>query len=210
MAKYSYEQKPGESIESYYRRIAKVADQRLVRLERLADQPGYGNATQWAYRQAMTSIETWSGEGAKRFNVKPPEDIHALRAKINDIKTFLGKPSSTKAGITQIYQKRVKTINDNHGTHFTVNDMIKLFGDGDLDKILEKMGGSDTTVEAVGYIKDNAKDKKTFKQLKAQAKVAGEVPEYTGDPFIDSRIKNLLNDPEMTKTMYRYIRSFEK
>ena len=99
MAKYSFEQKPGESIERYYRRIAKVADQRLVRLEQLAGQEGYGNATQWAYRRAMSDIETWSGEGAKRFHTKPPESLSAMRAKINDIKTFLGSESSTKSHI---------------------------------------------------------------------------------------------------------------
>lgn len=210
MAKYSYEQKPGESIEQYYRRIAKVADQRLVRLEKLATQEGFGNAKQWAYRRAMSDIETWSGEGATRFNTKPPEDMQALRAKINDIKTFLGKPSSTKSGIKAVYQKRIDTLNKNHNTNFTINDIIKLFGDGNLDEVLDKLGGSDTTIEAIGYLKDNAKDRKILKQLEADAKVSSDVPEYTGDPFLDERINKVLKDPEITKIMYKYIRSMKK
>ena len=99
---YNYEIKPGESIEAYYHRIAKVADQRLVRLEKLEGQEGYGNALQWAYKRAMSDIETWSGEGASRFNTKAPANANQLKAKINDIKTFLGSESSTKSGITEV------------------------------------------------------------------------------------------------------------
>ena len=136
---YNYEMRPGESLQSYYRRIAKVADQRLVRLEKLADQPGYGNATQWAYKRAMRDIASWSGDDAKRFNTKAPSNINQLRAKINDIKTFLGSESSTKSGISSTYKQRVNTLNKNYGTKYQVDDLQKLFSSS-LWKKMETKG----------------------------------------------------------------------
>ena len=41
-----------------YRKLAKRADQRLVRLERYAQQPKYSNVTQFAYKKAMRDIRS--------------------------------------------------------------------------------------------------------------------------------------------------------
>lgn len=104
-----------ETYEQYYRRIAKVADQRLVRLERLAQQEGYEGASKWAYGSAMYDIEKWSGSGAKRFNTKPPADTNALKAKINDIQEFLQAPTSTKQGIKDVYKRKAESFNKSYG-----------------------------------------------------------------------------------------------
>ena len=204
---YNYEQKPGESIEAYYHRIAKVADQRLVRLERLADQPGYGNATQWAYRRAMSDIETWSGEGATRFHTKAPTDKRSLQAKINDIKTFLGSESSTKSGISSTYQKRVETINKNYGTQFQVDDLQKIFNSALWKKMEAKNYSSDQILTAVGYIKDNATDEDAYKALQSEARKRKNLPEFTGDPFVDNLIKDMLRSKKSVDEMYQYFKS---
>lgn len=204
---YNYEQKPGESIEAYYHRIAKVADQRLVRLERLADQPGYGNATQWAYRRAMSDIETWSGEGATRFHTKAPTDKRSLQAMINDIKTFLGSESSTKSGISSTYQKRVETINKNYGTQFQVDDLQKIFSSALWKKMEAKNYSSDQILTAIGYIKDNATDDDAYKALQAEARKRKNLPEFTGDPFVDNLIKDMLRSKKSVDEMYQYFKS---
>lgn len=207
MAKYSYEQKPGESIEAYYRRIAKVADQRLVRLERLADVPGYGNATQWAYRRAMSDIETWSGEGAKRFNTKAPSNLNALRAKINDIKSFLGSESSTKSGITETYKNRADTINRKYGTSFQVDDLAKVFSNGLMKKLEAKGFSSKTILKAIGYIQDNATDKDALKMMQSEARKRKYVPEFSGDLFADEAIRSLLRSKTSVTEMYNYLKN---
>ena len=204
---YNYEQKPGESIEAYYHRIAKVADQRLVRLERLAGQSGYGNATQWAYRRAMSDIETWSGEGATRFHTKAPSDKRSLQAKINDIKTFLGSESSTKSGISSTYQKRVETINKNYGTQFQVDDLQKIFSSALWKKMEAKNYSSDQILTAIGYIKDNATDDDAYKALQAEARKRKNLPEFTGDPFVDNLIKDMLRSKKSVDEMYQYFKS---
>lgn len=206
--KYNIEQKPGESLEAYYRRIAKAADQRLIRLEALEKKEGYGNANQWAYKRAMSDIKTWSGDTAKRFNTKAPTSRKQLQAKINDIQTFLGAESSTKSGIDRIYKKRVKTINDNFDANFTVDEFKKLT-DSSLWKRIEgsDFGGSDTVFEAITSIKkasDNDKD--LFEKLKSQDEFDKKLPPFTGDRMVDNVIKEMLSDAETIEDMYQYFK----
>ena len=203
---YSYEMRPGESLQGYSRRIAKVADQRLVRLEKLADQAGYGNATQWAYKRAMRDIAQWSGESATRFNTKPPEKAHQLQAKINDIKTFLGSESSTKSGIKATYQQRINTLNTKYGTKYQTDDLQKLFSSSLWKKMETKGYDSDTIMKAIGYIQNKASDEDVLKGLQAEARKRKNVPEFTGDPFIDEAVRDMLRSKSTVNEMYQYFK----
>lgn len=210
----NYEMRPGETIQSYYRRIAKVADQRLVRLERLAEQEGYKNADQWAYRKAMRDISTWSGENAQRFNTKPPTNIRQLQAKINDIKSFLGSPSSTKSGIKSVYQTRANSINENYGTKFSTADLEDLFSSSLWKKVDAKKYDSDTVMKAIGYISHTIEADPAHREtdeilqgLQATARKRKEVPEFTGDPFIDSVVIDILRSKKTVNEMYQYFKS---
>lgn len=128
-----------ETLEQYYRRIAKQADQRLLRLENLAKQQGYEGATKWSYARAAYDITNkWGGNAeTPRFNTKPPEDTNALKAKINDIQEFLQAPTSTKTGITEGYKKKADTFNKNFGTNVSWEDWaeyLNRFGGSLYDK----------------------------------------------------------------------------
>ena len=156
MAKsYNLDYKPGEDALQYYKRLAKVADQRLVRLEQLSTQKGYENVTAYAYARAQYDIGRYSA--GHRFNTKPPVkadgtvDSQLLNEKIADIKTFLSSVSSTKAGITTTYEKRAKTINEKFGTSYTWQDMADYFQSGDFKKH-QKDFGSETIFKAIGKI----------------------------------------------------------
>ena len=137
-----------------YRSLAKKADQRLLRLERLSKEPGFKNVLSWAYQKAMKSIRQWSGEAASRFNVKPPTKTTSLRAKIRDIEDFLHMKTSEKRKIVKIYKKRADTLNKNNGTNFTWEDVGKFFESGEWEK-MEKEYGSKTAIMAVGEIQKN-------------------------------------------------------
>ena len=81
--KSSIEQRAGESDLDYYTRLAKQADQRLVRLEKLSNEPGFENVKKYAYAAAMRDIESYGGAGKKmRFNTKPPKAPQLFREKI--------------------------------------------------------------------------------------------------------------------------------
>lgn len=140
-----------------YRKLAKTADQRLLRLERLSKQNGFKNVLSWAYRKAMKDIKYWTGETAERFNTKPPNNINLLNAKIRDIEKFLLMPTSNKRQILQIYKKRADTINKKYGTDFKWEDLAKYFERKQYIKT-DGQYGSKTMLMAVGEIQDNEKN----------------------------------------------------
>lgn len=154
-----------KSLEKEYRKLAKQADQRLVRLESYKHDKGFKTATLWAYPKAIHAIERWSGEGATRFNTKPPENDIDLMKKIADIKEFLASPSSTKKGIIGIYKKKANTLNENYGTNFTWQELAEFFEDGGAwEQLREADYGSDTILTAIGsYKQDKTKIEKAIK-----------------------------------------------
>lgn len=101
------------SLLKEYKKLAKRADQRLVRLEGYRHDKGMQGIEQYAYKTAMRNIRKWSGEGSKRFNTKAPESDRDLLKKIADIKVFLDAPTSTKKGILDLYKRRADTLNKN-------------------------------------------------------------------------------------------------
>ena len=160
MAGYDIEQRPGETLERYYRRLAKTADQRLVRLESYEHDKYYKPATQWAYARAQHDIRKWTGQGpgAKhlRFNTAPPDTQEKLISKINDIKSFLSSPTSTKKGITDVYKKRADTVNKKYGTSFTWQQLAKFYDSGQAE-LWDQYFGSKTAFKTIAEIQKKGK-----------------------------------------------------
>lgn len=144
-----------EELEKEYRRLAKRADQRLVRLEAYRHDKNFKTATQWAYAKAEKDIEKWGGKN--RFNTKPPESKSQLEAKIADIKQFLESPTSTKAGITKVYKKRADTMNKKYGTNFTWENLAEYYNSGMAAKMDAQLG-SKTALKMIGQAQKNKKD----------------------------------------------------
>lgn len=143
-----------KQLMSEYRRYAKRADQRLVRLEKYAQEQQFKSVTSYAYRKAIHDINKWSGADAKRFNVKPPNTTAELKAKIADIKQFLGSETSTKRGIVNTYKRRVDTINEKYGTNFTWEQ----FAEFTQSKLFEKLDSRfylGNVFMAIGVIQKN-------------------------------------------------------
>ena len=155
-----------EAYKQFYKRIAKVADQRLVEIERLAKQPGYKKVKQWAYKVAMREIKGLYGEGAKRFNRKPPSDLRMLYKNINRVLQFLEAPTSSKQGIQEVYEKRAATIQEKYGVSVDWSNIGDLF-ESALYKKVDSKYGSKTAIQAIGIIQaDKKKVKKALKEQK--------------------------------------------
>lgn len=152
---YNVEQRAGESAEKYYRRLAKAADQRLVRLERLAENPLYQNVKKFAYEEALEDIHKWNGVTASRFNTVPPEG-DKLYEKIEDIKSFLTKQTSNVGGINLMYKRMANTFNAKYGTNFTYQQIMKYF-DSQQNEKWNKLFGSKTALTVIGEIQKSAK-----------------------------------------------------
>mgnify|MGYP006921163078 CR=1 FL=1 len=145
-----------------YRKFAKRADQRLVRLEALSREQKYENVLKYAYAVAAKNIESYGKtKGRPRFNTKPPTNTNTLQAKINDIKHFLGSVSSTKKGIMSTYEKRADILNKNMGLEgvdkFTWYELADFFQTKSYEKIASRFG-SDTAFKTIGKIKENLPD----------------------------------------------------
>lgn len=146
-----------------YRTLAKAADTRLKRLEKLGEDfekgiesaQGYGHATDYAYRRAMHDIEMWSGEGATRYNRKPPESVARLKMKMQDIRTFLSMDTSTKSGLARVEEKRAATLNDLFKTNFTPKEIGKFFDSKLRKKMEDKVLDSDTMVKTIAVMRRN-------------------------------------------------------
>lgn len=146
-----------------YNRMAKSADQKLRRLEKLAEQPYYKNATRWAYAEAMQDLKKWSPNKIRpRFQTAPPRNKDGsinktlIKEKMRDIETFMEKPTSTKAGIKKSYENRASTINQKYNTNFSWTEMSTFYN----SKIWEKAAssfGSDTAMKIFATI-GNKKD----------------------------------------------------
>lgn len=161
-----------ESLLSDYRKLAKRADQRLVRLEKYSTDDHYKGATSYAYARAQRDIKAWNGEEASRFNMAPPKNFQQLQAKINDIKTFLEAPTSTKKGITDIYKKRADTTNKRYGTDFSWQDLANFY-ESELSTKLDSQYGSKTLIKAIGAIKQaDAKPSKVKEIIETHKKVS--------------------------------------
>ena len=144
-----------------YNALAKKADRYMRNLEKLSEQPGYRNVKKYAYAKAKKMIEGWTPpekqDKAPRWQRNTPADTRTLKAKINDIKSFLDMPTATKRGITRIYKQRAKTLNEKYkkyGVHFTWEDLAEFFDSGMADKTFNKYG-SDTVLISIGTIKKN-------------------------------------------------------
>ena len=157
---YSLDQKPDETLVQYYRRLAKTADQRMVRLEKASEQKFFHVATEWAYAKATRDILKWIPPGDTkstklRFNTKPPEG-EDLIAKINDIKSFLSSPTSTKQGIINVYKKRADTVNKRYKTKFTWQQLAKYYESGQAE-LWDAKFGSKTALRTIGVMQRNKK-----------------------------------------------------
>lgn len=137
-----------DELVKVYRKAAKAADQRLVRLEQYSQDENYKGSTRYAYSKAQRAIEEWSGEGATRFNTKPPKSMTALKEKIQDIKSFLESSTSTKSGIKNVHMQRAEKLNKRYGTNYSWQEW-DTFLNSDLMKRLEDKYGYGNTKDAV-------------------------------------------------------------
>ena len=163
-----------------YKKLAKRADQRLVRIEKYArDKPKYANIKQYAYARAIRDIRAWSGDKANRFNTKAPLSTQGLMAKIRDIEYFLHSASSTikptyrngkleSAGIESVYGKRADTLNTKYGTNVSWENIGQLF-ESQLYRKMAAKYSSKTAVKIIASLQKNdedilkaLKDKKAF------------------------------------------------
>lgn len=173
--------RPGETEEAYFKQLAKAADQRLLRLEKLAGQEGFEPVLNYAYQSAMYNIKTMTGNpNATRFNVTLQKNKDgsvnkvALHARINAVKQFLEAPTSMKSGILKVYKGRADTINQRYGTDFTWKELASYFEKARYAKKDLEGIGSDVILKAVSQIRNKTSPEDVKKAASQNQKTAGD------------------------------------
>ena len=175
-------QKAGESDLAYFKRLAKAADTRLLRLKEYAKQENYKNILNYAYANAMYDIKALTGDPtAERFNRVPARtksgeiNMQNLHAKINAVKRFLESPTSTKQGITRVYKQRAATINERYGANLTWQEMANYYSSSMAEKIENEYKASKSIVRALGALKRLGDDPETIrKAIEGDIKIAND------------------------------------
>ena len=201
---------PADRLEllKVYRTAAKTADQRLVRLEKLTQEENFKIADKWAYARAIRDIEQYSGEDATRFNTKPPKTLAGLIAKIEDIKTFLKAPSSTKSGIKKMYVERAKKINEDYGMDFTWGEIGTFFEDerwkylGGGKKKDEGKYESGTALKAIGRIRRKFSKDELKKAIKKGSQIDLKMP----DDQVTRTVRDILKDKEQSEMLLELLK----
>ena len=187
------EQRPGESDLQYFKRLAKQADQRLVRIERYAKEKNFQGMINYAYASAMYDIRNLtSNPDANRFNTVPTKtkdgsiNVRNLRAKINAVKRFLEAPTSTKQGLTKVYKNRANTVNRKYGTNFTWQDLAAYYSKNS-NRAFDSEYGSDTML----IVLDGLKELKTMDPEDIKKAAAGDI-KICEDEVANEIAENLL------------------
>ena len=175
-----------------YRQEAKKADQRLVRLEKLAEEEHFKGVLEYAYKRAVRDVKSWGGD--KRFNTAPPTTVTELRAKLTDIQDFLyNKPTSTKSGIVSMYKKRAETMTKRYGAQYGVD-----FSWQDIANFFERKGNekadikkaSKTLIRAIALIKKSAIEE-DLQEIKDEAE---RIEHIEASGVVKARAKKLLKN----------------
>lgn len=185
------QRKAGQSEVEWYRQMVGAANKRLERLEKYSQQENYRAALNYAYEGAVFDIRAITPESkSPRFTLKLKKtksgdvDLRDLHAKINAVQTFLESKTSTKTGITSMYQKRADTINKKYGTNYTWNELGRAFQKLKYTKADKKGYGSGTVLKAIDALRRAG----TKKELNAAIKSNQQL---SSDAVVDEVAKSL-------------------
>lgn len=159
-------------LEERYRKLAKAADQRLVRLEAASRERNFKTATKWAYAKAARDIRSWGGDPDRpRFNqsLKGMSETQ-MRERIAEVEEFILSKTSTKQGIIEVYKKKADTLNkggkegqykDAQGfsqINITWEQLAELAQQGAFDKNDSNVPGSDTVILTLARYQKNKRN----------------------------------------------------
>jgi hypothetical protein len=166
------------------------ANMKLLNLEQLSKQKGYENIKDYAYRNAMQAIKEIRGKEYKRFNL--PSNTHQLEKTKRSLEKFLESPTSTKAGIQEIYEKNASFINQEMGSKMSWQKMGSFLRAAEFEQLKDDYG-SDQAFIIVGemYKHRRKTGKKKFIEMLKKHEIKGidEVDSDTLAEFIETDIK---------------------
>lgn len=206
ISKPSLQQKAGESDRAYYRRLAKQANQRMVRLEDAAKAGGtFKNITSYSYAKVQHMAQNLKGgimqqrkPGMEHRGFRFSEtELSGLSNKqverrIEILKDFLQSPTSTVQDVKTMYKKTAETFNKRYGTSFTWDTFAKYYESGLADKFKNSEAiGSDGGLEVMAVLQ------KTPKKVIQNLEDVDAIIRTVDDEVVQETIKEALKENKL-------------
>lgn len=159
-----------KALQKEARKLAKRANQRMVRLERLAESKDvYSEVKEFSYEVAQKNIRNLYGKTGERlrFTESPKleteisdgtrylegndlykANVQMLREKVKAMETFLASKTSTKTGVDIVLDKRTNTINtaekfgglEKLGLSYSKDELKRFFENKKQEKLQKAVG----------------------------------------------------------------------
>lgn len=183
-----------EIAQAEYKKLAKLADQKMRRLEARAKKENNPEYLRYAYARAQRDIKSWGGN--KRFDIKPPDDLETVRDMLSDARRFMEADTSSVTGFNRIQNSRVDKFNQRLGTNFTRQEFTQLMETGIFDLLSKDFGFGYRTATRIA--KQLVKNKKNILNRKTKATadtLVGILSKYKfrSDPALYTIVQGVLN-----------------
>lgn len=214
-----------EELQKLYVKLAKRADQRLVRLQALQHEQGFKNVTMYAYRTAQTNIKKMGADTSKGLLLFNKKQFYSdnltmtqLHSNLNKVIQFLDSPTSTRQGIEKIYQKRAEQFFEWVGNNLSKSELTKIKRQ-DPERYNAIMDEKPTWQMMYNYFSsgnaekiDNAMGYKNFFQaVRIIAGSKGKInPKTIRDPVLRGDIKIIQNDKSLDDMARKMIKELQK
>lgn len=135
-------------LKEQYKKEARLANDRLRSLEKLANNPDFDKVLNYAYRVAMKAIKkntTARGKG-NRFTI--PKNTNQLERALADVRKFNESVTATKKGIIETYKKDTSAFNKTFGTNYTWKELKQVLDDVNWEE-LKRQYGSPVLVKVI-------------------------------------------------------------
>lgn len=181
-----------KTAQTEYKKIMKIASQRLVDLEKTAkaaemvkraesgdkkakqwvkshytpkDVKYYGDVLKYSYASAMRDLQKLTG--GNRFDVKV-QNQNQERSLMAIAQRFLLSPTSSKSSIKQIYQNRAKSFNSKFNTNFTWQDFAKFVESKEFQDLMNnEKYSSNAMAVTIGKLKKVRDPEKIIDKIKS-------------------------------------------
>jgi hypothetical protein len=178
-----------KDLEARVKPMLQEANMKLLNLERLAKDPQFAGIEQFAYRQAMQAIKEIRGAEYKRFNM--PKNIHKLEKTERELEKFLSRPTSSKKGVLELYEKNAEALNERFGSRFSWQKMGAFLQAAEFEDMKEKFESKTAMIAMKQIYKHRRTGKKKFIQMLEKHEIS-DLDEVDSDvlaDFIKTNIK---------------------
>ena len=180
---------------TYKREVARVNKQ-LYRLEKHYEKTGE-NIMATAYAGLMRDIKSFFGD-QKRFSKAMPATVREYQKRMNAIRRFYEKPTSTITGKKTVFERRAEGLSRATGSNIDPEQLAAMFETGLFRQLVKETFGYVSAKKAIGFIQRQseriAKDLQQGKKIVFRGRGAG---------VMNTKLEE---DPEMTNMLERYLR----